>query len=243
MRGATRVEPEHIKKLLRAALEGGADFADVYFEYRRSRSFVMEDGRVRTVGGGVDLGVGIRAVKGEAVGYAYAESLELDSMLRAATTAGQIARAGRRKRVSVERRRVRAMYRPTLEVVDMDGADCVALLRRADKAARKVSRKIVRVDASLAAVHKEVLVASSDGAIVFDEQPMVRMGVSAAARAKGRTEQGSSGGGGRFGLEYFDAHTPESHGEEAARVAAWAEARATNVSASSSADSVRPAAM
>ncbi len=219
MRGATKVEPEHIRKLLRAALEGGADFADVYFEYRRSRSFVMEDGRVRTVGGGVDLGVGIRAVKGEAVGYAYAESLELDSMLRAATTAGQIARAGRRKRVSVQRRRIRAMYRPTLEVVDMDGADCVALLRRADKAARKVSRKIVRVDASLSAVHKEVLVASSDGAIVFDEQPMVRMGVSAAARAKGRTEQGSSGGGGRFGLEYFDAHTPESHGEEAARVA------------------------
>ena len=45
---------------------------------------------------------------------------------------------------------------------------------------------------------------SSDGDMVFDDQPMVRLGVSAVAKAKGRTEQGSSGGGGRFGVEYFD---------------------------------------
>ena len=219
MRGPDAVDPAAATRILRAALEKGADFADVFFEYRRSRSFVMEDGRVRTVGGGVDMGVGIRAVKGAAVGYAYAESLDMEAMLEAARTAGEIATSGRRKKVAVRSRRVKQLYRPDLELVDADGDECVALLRRADKAARKASKKIVRVDASVSAVHKEVLVVSSDGDMVFDDQPMVRLGVSAVAKAKGRTEQGSSGGGGRFGVEYFDRVSPEDHGKEAARVA------------------------
>ena len=207
MRGPDAVDPATATRLLRAALEKGADFADVFFEYRRSRSFVMEDGRVRTVGGGVDMGVGIRAVKGAAVGYAYAESLDMEAMLEAARTAGEIATSGRRKKVAVRSRRVKQLYRPEVELVDADGDERAALLRRADKAARKASKKIVRVDASVSAVHKEVLVVSSDGDMVFDDQPMVRLGVSALAKAKGRTEQGSAAAAG-FGVEYFDRVSP-----------------------------------
>ena len=76
MRGAQAISPELAGSVLDRALARGGDFADLYFEYRRSASISMEDGRVRSVGGAIDMGVGIRVVEGQGVGYAYSESLE-----------------------------------------------------------------------------------------------------------------------------------------------------------------------
>jgi len=218
--GPQAIDPELAQRVLARALEQGGHFADLYFEYRRSASLSMEDGRVRTAGGGIDMGVGVRVVMGSAVGYAYAESLEPDEMLRAAETASQIARAGATVApVAVRQRKIRSAYPVEDEVVDVEGAARVELLRRVDQAARRHDRKIKRVDASLVAVHKEILVVTSDGVMAHDVRPMVRMSVSAVARRGKRTETGSSGGGGRQGLAYFEAVTPEDHGIEAARVA------------------------
>jgi TldD protein len=218
--GPCAISPALADELLSRALARGGDFADLYFEYRRSASIAMEDGRVRTVGGGVDLGVGVRVVEGTAVGYAYAESLEWDEMMTAAETASRIAKSGgKTAAVAVRRKRLGTHYPVTHEVVDVAGEDRIALLRRADAAARKADKKIKRVDASLVSVHKEILVCSSAGVFAYDQQPMVRIGVSCVARKGKRTESGQSGGGGRVGLEYFDTHSPEDHGREAARVA------------------------
>jgi TldD protein len=222
MRGAEAITPETAGALLDRALARGGDFADLYFEYRRSASISMEDGRVRSVGGAIDMGVGIRVVEGQGVGYAYSESLEPDAMFEAAETASRIAAGGSpRPPVKVRRRRPKVpLYQLQDEVVDLEGKQRVELLRRADRAARAASDKIVRVDASLVAVHKEILVVSSRGEMVYDFQPMVRMSVFAVARDDGRTESGSSSGGGRMGPEYFSTvKTPEDHGREAARVA------------------------
>ncbi len=209
-----------VAKLIAAALSQGGDFADLFFEYRRSSGVSMEDGHVRNVSGGIDMGLGVRVVQGEAVGYAFAESLEPGEMLRAAQTASRIAKAGgRRKPVHVSTRSLPARYPVAHEVVDVAGADKVALLRRADAAARAASPSIVRVDASIVSVHKEILVVDSAGAMAYDQQPMVRFGTSVIARKGERTESGSSGGGGRQGLSYFDRVSPEDHGREAARVA------------------------
>ncbi len=220
MRGAMAVDPQLAARILHQALSRGGDFADLFFEYRRSGSLAMEDGRIRTVGGGVDMGMGVRVVQDSAVGYAYAESVEPEEMERAAETASQIAAGGKRRpAIKVQRKRLPRRYPVQREVVDVDGRARVELLRRADRAAREASPKIIRVDASLVSVHKEILVISSEGTMAYDCQPMVRVGVSAVARRGKRTEAGSSGGGGRFGLDYFETVSPEDHGQEAARVA------------------------
>src|SRR5690606_170113 len=147
--------------------------------------------------------------EGEGVGYAYSESLEPEAMYEAAETASRIAAGGSaRQPVKVRQRRPGTLYEVHDEVVDLEGKQRVELLRRADKAARAASPKIVRVDASLVAVHKEILVVSSRGDMVYDFQPMTRMSVMAVARDDARTESGSSSGGGRMGVEYFDRVTP-----------------------------------
>src|SRR3954464_13106905 len=81
-------------RLLAAALGSGGDYADLYFEYRAGADYLMEEGRVRTVGRGVTVGLGVRVLRGDATGYAYTEELSDERMLDAARTAAQIASSG-----------------------------------------------------------------------------------------------------------------------------------------------------
>jgi len=85
------VSEEDAVKVLNAALEKGADWADIYFEYSLGNNLTMRDGIASDAGTHIDFGVGIRAVKGEGIGYAYTESTTLESMLQAARTAAAIA--------------------------------------------------------------------------------------------------------------------------------------------------------
>jgi TldD protein len=49
-----------------------------------------------------------------------------------------------------------------------------------------------------------VMVARADGTLAADVRPLVRLSVTVIAEQKGRREVGSGGGGGRFGLAYFN---------------------------------------
>ena len=58
--------------------------------------------------------------------------------------------------------------------------------------------------AGLAGEYDVVLVARADGTLAADVRPLVRLSVTVIAEQNGRREKGSGGGGGRFGLAYFD---------------------------------------
>jgi TldD protein len=76
---------------------------------------------------------------------------------------------------------------------------------------------VIRVEASLHEELREILVATSDGKLAADRQPLIRFSVRVIAEQNGKRQSGSSGGGGRMGLEYFDTLSPEHHAKEAVR--------------------------
>ena len=219
------IDAKMAERLLSAALGSGGEYADLYFEYRSGADFVMEEGRIRTVGRGVTLGLGVRVLRGDATGYAYTEELSDERMLEAARTAAQIASSGGAPApVAIRAVALPDFYPVPQSSLATPGADKVALLRRADRAARAADPRIVRVEASLAEEFREVLVVTSDGHLARDRQPMIRFGVSAVAEENNggaQRQSGRSGGAGRFGMEYFDRpeQSPEAHGREAARLA------------------------
>ena len=224
MTGPTAVDARLADRLLAAALASGGDHAELFFEYRRSLHLALDDGRVRSVGAGVDVGVGIRVMAGGAVGLAYAESLEPAAMLAAARTAGKVARARgvvprARRGAHHQRGPVRRAQLPGDAGVDAPASACADILRRIDRAARLASPSIVRVEVQLSAVHREVLVVASGGPMLHDIQPLLRVNAVAVAERNGRREAGACGGGGRVGLDYFTRRSPEAHAEEAARIA------------------------
>ena len=222
--GASAIDATMANKLLGHALEAGGDYADLYFEFKVSADYSLEEEQIRTLGRHISLGLGVRVTKGDATGYAYCEDLAWEKMVHAARTAGQIAAGGGHAPVGVHTLTSVAtpsFYAiPTPSIV-MPVADKLALLRAADKAARAYDPRIVKVQVSFGEYVKEILLFTSDGRMATDIQPIIRMGVAAVAEEGTKRQSGSGGGGGRYGMEYFaDAkRDAAAHGREAARVA------------------------
>jgi len=218
--GAEPIDHETSRKLLSIALSKGGSYADLFFEYSASGSYSYDEGILKSAGRAVTLGLGVRVMKGDATGYAYVEDLSFEAMSRAAQTAANIA-SGTSKWSAPQF--VTPAINPRYDVrelsLDMPGVDKRALLERADKRARAQDKRIIRVDASLSEELREVLIASSDGKFVHDVQPLIRFGVRVIAEQDGKRQTGSSGGGGRIGLDYFDGRSPEWHADEAVRQA------------------------
>jgi TldD protein len=216
--GPAGIDAEICRKLLEIALSRGGDYADLFFEYRAGGGLSFEEGITKSASRGVSMGLGVRVQRGDATGYAHVEDLTWEAMKRAAETAARIAAGGK----SAPPERLDPIVLPSrYELdrfsIDVPGVDKRSLLERASKAAHAIDPHIVKVEASFAEEIREILVASSDGRIAHDIQPLLRFGIRAIAEKGGKRESGRSGGGGRMTLGYFDAKTPEWHAEVAAR--------------------------
>jgi len=216
--GATPIDGETAARVLRIALEQGGDYADLFFEYNVSGSYSLEDRILRSAGRSVSMGLGVRVMKGDATGYAYVQELTPEQMAHAARTAAQIAAGGKpHAPVEVKPRELPMRYAFASPSLEASGEHKRELLMRADAAARAADPRIVRVEASLSEELREILIATSDGKLVHDRQPLIRFSVVARAEQGDKRQSGSSGGGGRLGLEYFETKTPEYHAQQAVR--------------------------
>lgn len=178
--------------------------ADLYFQTSRHESWVLEDGIVKEGSYNIEQGVGVRAISGEKTGFAYSDEIVLPALSQAADAAKTIARAGQQNQVQAWKKQdSHALYLPVDPLHTLTAEEKIDLLRQVDAEARKQDPRIKQVIASLVGVHEVVLVASSDGTLNADVRPLVRMNVTVIAEDGDKREQANSGGGGRFGYEYF----------------------------------------
>ncbi|CAN5391882.1 metalloprotease TldD [soil metagenome] len=185
----------------------GVDDADLYFQYTRSEGWSLEEGIVKTGSFNIDQGVGVRAVSGEKTAFAYSDDISEASLLDAARTVRSISAAAKSGRVKTPARKIatsRSLYRDLDPIATLDSTAKVELLGKVEKLAKARDPRIVQVMAGLASEYDVVMVARADGTLAADVRPLVRLSVTVIAEQKGRREVGSAGGGGRFGLAYFD---------------------------------------
>jgi len=100
-------------------------------------------------------------------------------------------------------------------IATLDSTAKVKLLESVEQLARSKDPRVVQVMAGLAGEYDVVLVARADGTLAADVRPLVRLSVTVIAEQAGRREMGSSGGGGRFGLAYFDEAVIRQYVDEA----------------------------
>ena len=197
----------HLSRALAEIKAHKVDEADLYFQYTRSEGWSLEEGIVKTGSFSIDQGVGVRAVSGEKTAFAYSDDISEAALLDAARTVRSISQAASQRRISVSKPKIarsRSLYPDQDPISTMDSAAKVALLGRVEKLARAKDPRVLQVMAGLAMEYDVVLVARADGTLAADVRPLVRLSVTVIAEQKGRREVGSSGGGGRFGLAYFD---------------------------------------
>ncbi|MGQ0501043.1 MAG: metalloprotease TldD [Panacagrimonas sp.] len=214
------LDEAQLDRVLGEALASGAEDADLYFQYSRTENWSLEEGIVKSGSHSVEQGVGVRAIAGEKQGLAYSEDIGLDTLVDAATAARAIASETRSSAHAPQRIvEGRGLYPPVDPPASADAPAKLALLRRADAAARAADPRVKQVMCSLSAQYEVVMVVRADGRRAADVRPLVRMDVTVIVEQDGRREQAHVGGGSRAELDYFSRDLPESYAREAVRQA------------------------
>jgi TldD protein len=208
-----------MERLLSLALARGGEFADLFFEHHRTSSLLLEEGIIRTASAGITCGLGVRVVAGERTGYAYTDDLSWPAMARAAETAAHIASDSRTLPPQPVAPAPVARRYGADSLGGLALAERIALVERAERAARACDPRVEKVIVSLAEETKHVRIANSAGVLAEDVQPLFSIRVSVIAAEKGVRREGSAGGGGRVGPEFFAGKPPEHFAREAARMA------------------------
>ena len=211
-----------MERCLGEALSAGGDFADLYFESVTSTSLGIDESLVKTASQGISVGCGIRVLSGERTGYAYTDDLSPERLLRAARTAALIASGPAKQQMHGFRKpdETLSLYPITGAAADAEVAAKLSLIQRADAAARAFDTRITQVRAGFSDELRRILVAASDGTFASDTQPLARLNVFVIAKDSQGTARGTSGGGGRVTLDFFEgSKSPEHFAREAARTA------------------------
>jgi len=193
-----------LSKTLGSMMQGGVDYADLYFQVSRNESWTLEDGIIREGSFNLDQGVGVRATSGEKTGFAYSDELLVPALQQAAGAARAIVRQGQDKAVQAwQRSNAPLLYSADDPTTSIDDAQKTALLTEIDAATRDLDKRVEQVIVSLASSQDLILIAASDGTLAADIRPLIRLNVSVILEQDGRREQGYAGGGARADLNYF----------------------------------------
>ena len=198
----TNLDLDQTKKIVNAALAGGDD-GELFLEMRHAEMLAFDDGRLKTASYDQSSGFGLRAVAGEAHGYAHAGELSEAALARAANSVSAVTKG----------------YSGTAALAPSAGANIplysdqnplnntpfetkVKLLQEMDTYARESDPRVKQVSASLTGSWQAVQIIRADGLRVADIRPLVRINIWVAVEQDGRMESGGTGAGGRVVLDH-----------------------------------------
>ncbi len=208
--GTFNITDALLDRCLGAAMSRGGDFAELYFEATSSTGITVDEGIVKSASQSHSMGCGIRVLSGERTGYSYTDQLTEDKLLHAARTAALIADGPSTATVQPFTTGAQHHSLYPVALTDVSIAARLALVQRADRAARAADPRITQVRAGFNDEIRHILIVASDGTYAADTQPLSRFSVGVLAKdpaadgGKGASARGSSGGGGRVELSFYD---------------------------------------
>lgn len=199
------LDEQHLAQVMDTLFTRQVDIADIYLEYSRMESWVLDDGIIKEGNHSIEQGAGIRAISGEKTGFAYTETLNRQALLNAANAARSIARSGSNGRQAMPPTIAQSLnlYAPINPLDTLSETQKIELLHNLDATARAMDPRVQQVNVSLVAAHNTILVYNESGQLHGDVRPLVRLDVSVIVEHQGRREQGHSGGGARRALDFF----------------------------------------
>jgi TldD protein len=205
-RADSTLDQDTASRIVSAAL-ASTDDGELFLEYRESEQISLDDGRIRSAGFDTTLGFGLRAVAGEATGYAHAAELSEPALRRAAASVSAIASGHSGTMAEPPRQTNARLYSDANPLGDAGFSMRTGVLAEIDAYARGKDPRVVQVMASLGGEWQAVQIMRGDGTRVADLRPLVRLNVSVVVERDGRRETGTYGTGGRYG---YDALTGEA---------------------------------
>jgi TldD protein len=213
------LDRNNVERITADALKG-ADDGELFLEYRLTESFVFDDGRMKSASFDTTQGFGLRAVAGEAMGFAHSSDLSEDAIRRAAA-AVQAVKSGYTGTWAAGPQRTNVQLYKSDNPIDGTPFEVkTKLLSDIDTYARSKDSRVRQVSCSLFGEWQAVEILRPDGMTVRDVRPLVRLNVSIVAGEGDRQESGSHGMGGRTAYDvYLDPKSWKGAVDEALRQA------------------------
>ncbi|APH58019.1 Microcin-processing peptidase 2 (TldD) [Granulibacter bethesdensis] len=199
-RADATLDQDSALKITQDALLGAED-GELFLEYRESEVVSLDDGRIRGANFDTATGFGLRAVAGEATGYAHAGEISEAALRRAATTVASVASGHGGTLAEPPRATNARLYSDANPLPSVDFATRTALLATIDAYAREKDARVRQVTASIVGEWQAVQIIRADGLRVADLRPLVRLNIAVIVEQDGRRESGSFGTGGRYGYD------------------------------------------
>jgi len=198
----TGMDKTRVRRLVADAL-AGMDDGELYMEACHSEQISFDDGRIRNASFNTEQGFGLRAVQGEATGYAHASVLSEDAIRRAASTVRAVQRgqSGAEAAFPPPFGTNRALYGNASPLLEVPFERKIMLMHEIDTWLRARDPRVHQVSVSLSGVWQAVHILRANGAETGDIRPLVRLNVSVVAREGDRMESGSAGAGGRVAYD------------------------------------------
>ncbi len=211
---------ESMQRIINAALDSTADFAEVFVENTVQQSIALQSNTVENAVNSEKFGVGIRIGKGHNHVYGYTNKKSEDALLKLAKNLAT-SYSGPRVREYIELPKLRSSdnHQATITPKNVDTKDKVKLVKKVNDAARSYSDEIQQVNVSYMDTLQDVWVASSENIYTTDRRVRTRLGIAAVAKNDTDMQMGFNGPGASKGFEFYDEIDVESEAKEAARIA------------------------
>jgi TldD protein len=218
----TGLDQDQLRKLLDIALEGGAEYADIFVETSLSSYLGFNGEQFQNSGLESLTGAAIRVSARGNTAFRAVTDLSWKSLTAVAREAGNAARSDVRVPAALLKPlQVPNLYPSPSPALFEAMTEKQKLLNRIVGSARNAYEHSRVAAANYRDTMRFLTVATSDGVFAHDAQPLLKVTVSVAAANPntGRNGIGYFNGGGHYGLEYFQQHTPEQLGQRAAEIA------------------------
>ncbi|WAI11593.1 MAG: metalloprotease TldD [Buchnera aphidicola (Macrosiphum albifrons)] len=180
------------------------DYGDLYFQSHIHESWSLENGIIKEGNYHSDQGVGVRAIKGESTGFAYADQISIDSLRTSTNKARSIIFIqGSGKTKTLSKKKIEPFYSTKNPLLTFSSREKIDLLYRVNHIARSLDSRVIEVNATLTGSYEQILIASTDGDLATDIRPSVQFSISVLVEDHGKRERGRSGGGSRTDYNFF----------------------------------------
>jgi TldD protein len=198
------VTRELLQKVISAAMEKGADYADLFFEHTLNNTSALEDGKVNSAYSNIASGVGIRVLKGDQTGYAYSEDLSPEAMLKAAKTASNIADGSARfTPANVTEYLPPTYYSVKTSWENTSVKDKIPFIQRMNDNIFDADKRVSKVNVYLSDTSSYILFYNSEGLVTCDYRPMSSLAAVCIMEENGRIENSSVSRSFRMGSEFL----------------------------------------
>lgn len=188
---ANELDLDFIGKMLGRLDSSNVDFGDIYFENNVYEGWHFSEGIVKSTSFAIDLGFGIRGVKGSSTDFAYSSELNRRAVMQTTDVVCTNLKSGNESRICVSKRDdFDVLYTDDFPFSHVARSYIVDILKEMDEYAHSLDPRVRQVQISLSGCLTDILVVATDTGAAADIRPSLRLNCSVTMEENGVTVRG-----------------------------------------------------